>query len=149
MRVLTGHPPSLDDALDYICPSPWDTVTFGKYINRTLKQPKHGKYKAGMSVQVEVISISQDYVLLLALVNPSLISMIFLRSKTWFALGFVVACMFIACTMYISQHAKDMISKRKWLTYMSFHWGGDGPQSPPLSITQNASSGSSSSGRLL
>jgi hypothetical protein len=120
LRHLANGPCTYDDALEFICPSPWDHLVVGKCVKGAFIETPQNKYTPGKSsIQVHMWNVSSQYTLIFALLNPTLVNMLFVRKLPWLIMMICAATVFVSSVIYMHQHVKSMIAKRKWMRSMA------------------------------
>ena len=120
LRHLANGACTYDDALEFICPSPWDHIVVGKCVKGEFRETPNNKYTPGKSsIQVHMWNVSSQYTLIFALLNPTLVNMLFVRKLPWLIMMICAATVFVSSAIYMHQHVKSMVVKRKWMRSMA------------------------------
>ena len=120
LRHLAHGSCTYDDALEFICPSPWDLIVVGRCAKGEFRETPNNRYTPGKSsIQVHMWNVSSQYTLIFALLNPTLVNMLFVRKLPWLIMMICAASVFVSSAIYMHQHAKSMIAKRKWMRSMA------------------------------
>ena len=103
MLTHIAHGPcTYDDALDFICPSPWDMIVVGRYVRTEFKPTAGDRYTPGKSaIQVHMWTVPAQYTLIFALFNPTLVNMIFVRKFAWLIMLICAATVFVSSSVYM------------------------------------------------
>ena len=102
LRHLAHGPCTYDDALEFICPSPWDRIVVGKCYRGEFKETPNNRYAPGKSaIQVHMWTVSSQYTLIFALLNPTLVNMLFVRKLPWLIMMICAATVFVSSAIYM------------------------------------------------
>jgi len=114
LRTIGGSKCSSGQALDIIQPYPWDVITYGSKTRGVFTPHDDNRFIVGFTtIRLGIYYVPQQYVVILAMLNPTVVGIVLLRNLLWVCIGILAVGMSTVFAVHLYKHLDDKKGLRR------------------------------------